>query len=107
MSGGENTSPQPAYQGRHLPRGTRMLRIRTTRRAVQQGQPERPLTHESIPHEQQHKHVCAECFGPRSGYRRGLFCFQCERALFGDGSDGYQAFVRSERARQRERAKRS
>jgi hypothetical protein len=88
------------YRGVPLRKGTRLIRVRTARRVPQQGQPDRPLTHPGIPHEQLPRHACAECFGPRSHYRRGPFCAECERDLFGDSLDGYQSFIRSERARQ-------
>jgi hypothetical protein len=48
------------------------------------------------------RHVCAECFGPRSRIRAKnghLFCAVCERALFGDDRSGQDSFIRSERAR--------
>lgn len=89
-------------RGLRLKKGTRMLRIRTKGRVSWQGQPERPRTHPGIPHAELPRHVCAECFGPRSHYRRGPFCARCETALFGNSRDGYQAFLRSERARNRE-----
>ena len=44
-------------------------------------------------------HICAECFGPRSRYRRGQFCAKCERELFGSEREGYASFIRSERRR--------
>lgn len=87
------------YQGVPLRKGVRLIRVRTARRVPQQGQPDRPLTHPGIPHADREKHACAECFGPRSRYRDGPFCYKCELALFGDGRSGYQSFIRSERAR--------
>lgn len=87
------------YRGARLKKGTRMIRMRSARRAPQQGQPERVPTHPDVPHKQLPRHVCAECFGPRSHYRRGPFCALCERKLFGSSLDGYQSFIRSERAR--------
>jgi hypothetical protein len=96
------------YRGRRLPRGTRMLRMRSTGRRPQQGQPARPVTDpERIPHQDQEEHFCAECFGPRSRYRDGPFCARCEQDLFGDGRSGYTRFIRSERARRREAAKKA
>jgi hypothetical protein len=94
------------YRGTRLRRGTRMLRMRSAKRFPQQGQPERPLTHPGIPHEPRQEHACAECFGPRSRYRKGQFCFRCEQALFGDGTGGYERFIASERQRRAEAAKR-
>jgi hypothetical protein len=87
------------YRDVPLRRGTRLIRVRTARRVPQQGQPDRPLTHPRIPHAGREEHVCAECFGPRSRYRDGQFCARCERDLFGDSRDGYGSFIRSERAR--------
>jgi hypothetical protein len=85
-----------------------MLRMRSARRWPQQGQPFRPVTDpERVPHADREEHVCAECFGPRSRYRRGPFCYQCERFLFGNGTSGYESFVRSERQRRTEAAKRA
>jgi ParB/RepB/Spo0J family partition protein len=94
------------YRGRSLKKGTRMIRMRSARRLPQQGQPERPVTHPGIPHAEREGHTCSECFGPRNRYREGQFCYQCEKALFGDGSSGYGKFVRSERQRRAEAAKR-
>lgn len=95
------------YRGTRLRRGTRMLRMRSTRRWPQQGQPATPPTHPAIPHMPREEHVCAECFGPRSRYRKGQFCFRCERALFGDGTSGYESFIQSEKQRRVEAAKRA
>jgi hypothetical protein len=96
---------QDEYRGSRLRKGTRLIRMRSGRRAPQQGQPPRPLTHPGIPHEPRQEHACAECFGPRSRYRRGQFCYQCEQALFGDGTAGYELFIRSEKRRRAEAAK--
>jgi hypothetical protein len=95
-----NTTSQPAYEGRRMPRkGTRMLRWRTLGRVPQQGQPERPIVDKDTPHAEPEHHVCAECFGSRSRYQEGPFCYQCERTLFGNGRTGYTHFIRSERQR--------
>jgi hypothetical protein len=93
------------YRGRQLPRGTRMLRMRSERRWPQQGQPERPVTDPRIPHQGREEHFCGECFGPRNRYRDGPFCARCEGTLFGD--EGYVCFLRSERARRREAARKA
>jgi hypothetical protein len=99
MAGEYRANSGSEYRGVPLRRGTRLIRVRTARRAPQQGQPGRPVTNPAIPHRELPRHVCAECFGPRSHYRRGPFCARCERELFGNSRDGYQAFIRSERAR--------
>ena len=80
--------------------------MRSARRFPQQGQPARPATHPDIPHQPREEHRCAECFGPRSRYRKGQFCSGCERALFGDGTMGYASFIRSETQHQAELRKR-
>jgi hypothetical protein len=94
-----NTTSQPAYEGRRMRKGTRMLRWRTLSRVPQQGQPERPIIDPGLPRSKPVHLTCAECFGPRSRYQDGPFCYQCERALFGDGRQGYTRFIRSERQR--------
>ena len=81
------------------------MRIRTMGRTSWQGQPDRPVTHPRIPHKELQPHVCAECFGPRSHYRKGPFCTRCERALFGNETTGYESFIRSERARRAQAAR--
>jgi hypothetical protein len=95
------TEPGPGgyqeYRGARLRRGTRLIRLRSARRVPWQGQPDRPATHPAIPHRELPRHTCAECFGPRSHYSQALFCSRCERELF--GRNGYQSFIRSERAR--------
>ena len=93
------------YRGVPLRRGTRLIRVRNAKRAPQQGQPDRPVTHPGIPHACREEHACAECFGPRNRYQDGPFCFRCERELFGDGRSGYRSFIRSERARQVQKAR--
>jgi hypothetical protein len=89
-------------------KGTRAIRLRTARRAgAASGQPRAPVTDPGrVRHRGLAKHTCGECFGPRSAYRDSLFCNRCELALFGDSRAGYQRFLRSERARTREMAKR-
>jgi hypothetical protein len=84
------------------------MRLRTARRAgTASGQPRAvPTDPGRVRHRNLTKHTCGECFGPRSAYRDSLFCNQCETALFGHPRTGYQSFVRSERARRREMAKR-
>jgi hypothetical protein len=83
-------------------KGTRAVRLRTARRATgANGQPQAPVTgHGARPQDLPKGLTCAECFGPRSAYRQGLFCARCERALFGDEFNGYQRFIRSERQHQ-------
>lgn len=99
----DRTPPVPRWR-----KGTRALRMRTVIRAgFVPGQPAAPETgHGTRPRGNPERHTCAECFGPRSAYRRGPFCARCELALFGDSRDGYQKFVRTERARRREATKR-
>jgi hypothetical protein len=81
------------------------MRLRTARAAGNRpGQPEAVITDPLRIPAQGHPvrgHRCGECFGPRSAYRRGLFCSRCEREMFGSESDGYGKFIRSERARMR------
>ena len=93
-------NPAEDYRGRPLRRGSRVMRIRSMGRTPWQGQPDRPVTHPSIRHQETEAHVCAECFGVRSRYRKGPFCTRCERDLFGDATMGDETFIRSERARQ-------
>lgn len=92
-------SPTPPYRGRHLRKGTRMLRTRTLYRAGNPGQPVPELTDPKRIRAQGNpaRHTCSECFGPRSAYRRGYFCARCEQALFGTSYNGQAAFIRSER----------
>ena len=77
------------------------MRLRTARQATgANGQPAAPPAGYGIkPQGNPARHTCAECFGPRSAYRQGLFCARCERVLFGDSLNGYQRFIRSERQR--------
>jgi hypothetical protein len=77
------------------------MRLRTARQATgANGQPQAPVTGHGVrPQGNPARHTCAECFGPRSVYRQGLFCARCELALFGDEFSGYQRFIRSERQR--------
>jgi hypothetical protein len=100
-------SRQGEYRGRQLRKGTRLVRMRSAKRVPEQGQPYRPLTHPAIPRGEPETHTCAECFGPRSRYRKGQFCYQCEQALFGNGTSGYEEFIASERARRAAAGKRA
>lgn len=99
---------------RRVRKGTRMLRYSHARVAHIAGVPGHaaaPLTDpERIPHQEATTHVCGWCGGTvshnnRAMNRSRLLCHSCMRAEFG-GPDSYDAFIRSERARQRERAKR-
>src|SRR5690349_21619912 len=86
-------------RARNWKKGTRALRWRTLGRAglTGTGQPRVDYDPVEKPQGNPPKHVCAECFGPRSAYRRGFFCTRCERALFGNENAGYESFIRSQR----------
>lgn len=75
------------------------------------GQPAQPLTDpKRIPHQLKVTHMCGWCGGivahsTRQVNRARVLCHSCMRAEFG-GSEAYDDFIRSERARTREREKR-
>jgi hypothetical protein len=78
------------------------MRMRTEHRAGRQpGQPVPVTTEpERFPRkEKAEHHYCGECFGPRNAYEKRLFCNPCMDKMFSMGSWGYDAFLRSCRAR--------
>jgi hypothetical protein len=85
-----------------------MLRQRTLSRGGNPGQPYAAVTdpRRIKPAKPEKRKRCGECFGPRSRYQSGLFCSRCEVELFGDRRLGYIHFIRSERARNVQRARR-
>jgi hypothetical protein len=87
-----------------------MMRWRTyARLGNTNGQPGIPLDRpEDTPHQQVKKHICGWCGGPRSHLSTThvstarVLCHLCMRAEFG-GYQGYDSFIRSERARHRKK----
>jgi hypothetical protein len=74
------------------------------------GQPATPLTDaRRIPHVRVRSHVCGWCGGrmadaTRRVSRARVLCHACMRSEFG-GAEAYDSFIRTERARTREREK--
>lgn len=87
------------------------MRMRTDLRAGHvPGQPALPVTDQHrIPHQPLAKHTCGWCGGPvadntRKLNRARVLCHSCMRAEFGS-AEAYDQFIRTERARTRERGK--
>jgi hypothetical protein len=89
----------------------RGMRWRTDLRAGHvPGQPATPLTDaRRIPHIRLRQHTCGWCGGKvadstRKVNRARVLCHQCMRSEFGS-AEAYDQFIRTERARTREREK--